>query len=120
MIERLKTVKLSCFDDTGSYCKIESNSIRDMFYKINELIDRVNEFEKAKMDNMISGPVDCRGSVKTNEIIAKMVVEETYPHKVYCSNCFRTITTNKDVTDAFCDEAEYCPHCGIKFKKGVV
>lgn len=46
---------------------------------------------------------------------------DAFPHKVFCSLCYRTYVTNEEVIQernsqhpCYCTEAEYCPHCGAK------
>lgn len=52
----------------------------------------------------------------------KWLKTEAYPHRVYCSICYKSYVTNEEVIEgrgnvqhfAYCTEAEYCPHCGSK------
>ncbi len=46
---------------------------------------------------------------------------DAYPHRVYCSLCFKTYVTNEEAIQGrswqhsvYCTEAEYCPHCGAR------
>lgn len=46
---------------------------------------------------------------------------DAYPHRVYCSLCYKTYVTNEEVIQGrgwghplYCTEAEYCPHCGAR------
>lgn len=57
----------------------------------------------------------------------KWLKTDAYPHRVYCSLCYKTYVTNEEVIrgrsdghSTYCSEAEYCPHCGAKMdlKKG--
>lgn len=51
----------------------------------------------------------------------KWLKTDAYPHRVYCSLCFKTYVTNEEAIQGrdwqhpvYCTEAEYCPHCGAK------
>ena len=50
----------------------------------------------------------------------KWLKTDTYPHRVYCSECYKTYVTNEEVIQGrgwapvYCTEAEFCPHCGAK------
>ncbi len=52
----------------------------------------------------------------------KWLKTKAYPHRVYCSECYKTYVTNELIIDGrgkgahlvFCTEAEYCPHCGAR------
>ena len=50
----------------------------------------------------------------------KWLKTDAYPHRVYCSLCYRTYVMNEEIIagrsehPTFCTEAEYCPHCGAK------
>ena len=52
----------------------------------------------------------------------KWLTTDAYPHRVYCSLCFKNYVTNEEIIlerakephPIFCTEAEYCPHCGAK------
>ena len=52
----------------------------------------------------------------------KWLTTGAYPHRVYCSLCFKNYVTNEEIIlerakephPIFCTEAEYCPHCGAK------
>ncbi len=51
----------------------------------------------------------------------KWLKTKAYPHRVYCSLCYKTYVTNEEVIQgrsrgfpAYCTDAEYCPHCGAK------
>lgn len=46
---------------------------------------------------------------------------DAFPHRIYCSVCFKTYVTNEEVIQGrswdcpiYAYEAEYCPHCGAK------
>jgi hypothetical protein len=46
---------------------------------------------------------------------------DAYPHRVYCSLCYKTYVTNEEIIrgrsdghPTYCREAKYCPHCGAK------
>lgn len=46
---------------------------------------------------------------------------DAYPHRVYCSLCYKIYVTNEEVIQGrgwghplYCTEAEYCPHCGAR------
>ena len=50
---------------------------------------------------------------------------DAYPHRVYCSVCYKTYVTNEEIIHGrshhnycYCTEAEFCPHCGAKMKGG--
>ena len=51
----------------------------------------------------------------------KWLKTDAYPHKVYCSLCYKTYVTNEEIIagmswsyPSYCTEAEYCPHCGAR------
>lgn len=50
----------------------------------------------------------------------KWLKTNAYPHKVYCSVCYKTYVENEEIIAgrgwrlSYCTEAEYCPHCGAK------
>ena len=51
----------------------------------------------------------------------KWLKTDAYPHRIYCSLCYKTYVTNEESIQgrswqhpAYCTEAEYCPHCGAK------
>lgn len=50
----------------------------------------------------------------------KWLKTDAYPHRVYCSECYKTYVTNEEVIQGrgwapvYCTEAEFCPHCGAK------
>ena len=48
---------------------------------------------------------------------------DAFPHRIYCSVCFKTYVTNEEVIQGrswdcpiYAYEAEYCPHCGAKMR----
>ena len=50
---------------------------------------------------------------------------DAFPHRVYCSVCYKTYVTNEEVIQGrswdcpiYAYEAEYCPHCGAKMDRG--
>lgn len=55
----------------------------------------------------------------------KWLRTDAFPHRVYCSECFKTYVTNENIIDGrnetigptYCTEAEYCPHCSTKMDK---
>ena len=53
----------------------------------------------------------------------KWLKTDAYPHRIYCSLCYKTYVTNEESIQgrswqhpAYCTEAEYCPHCGAKMR----
>lgn len=94
MIEKLKNLELSCFDNTGTYCKIERNSICDMFHKVNEIVDKVNELERSNKPT------------KDAEFGKWISVKDRLPEKNVIVLCIvRNLLTGSTALDVLCFSA---------------
>ena len=45
-------------------------------------------------------------------------VTDAYPHRVYCSNCYKTYLRNKEWIDELGVPMNYCPNCGADMREG--
>ncbi len=45
-------------------------------------------------------------------------VTDAYPHRVYCSNCYKTYLQNKEWIDELGVPMNYCPNCGADMREG--
>ena len=43
---------------------------------------------------------------------------DAYPHRVYCSCCYRTIITNAELMYRYEIPTNFCPNCGAKMSDG--
>ena len=85
-------------------------------------IENVRRSSLSKTDKECIEAVFARvGEEKTG----RWMKTEAYPHRVYCSLCYKTYVTNEEVIQGrgwqppiYCTEAEYCPHCGAKMRGG--
>lgn len=44
------------------------------------------------------------------------VETDAYPHRVYCSNCYKTYLRNKEWIDELGVPMNFCPNCGANMK----
>lgn len=44
---------------------------------------------------------------------------DAYPHRVYCSCCYRTFITNAELMYRYEIPTNYCPNCGAKMNGGI-
>lgn len=68
-------------------------------------------------------------SIPTTDVVevkhGKWVRTDAYPHRIYCSVCYKTYVTNEEIIQgrswypAYCTEAEWCPHCGARMDGSV-
>ena len=74
------------------------------FYDYDELIPLIDEQPTVSPDEV-------RG-------VGEWKKTDAFPHRVYCSNCFKTIVPNEE--NAFWCEGimprNYCPNCGAKME----
>lgn len=88
---------------------------KEMFCSYHCELDNVesNQFERIIDEQPTIDAVEVKHGewLKTDE----------FPHRVYCSVCFKTYVTNEEAIQGrswdcpvYAYEAEYCPHCGAK------
>ena len=77
------------------------------------------EIEKG-VEIALASDIDKIPTVSPDEVrgVGKWEKTDAFPHRVYCSNCFKTIVPNEEY--AFWCEGimprNYCPNCGAKME----
>ena len=73
--------------------------------------EAVNDFQSIVDEQPTVSPDEVRG-------VGEWKKTDAFPHRVYCSNCFKTIVPNEEY--AFWCEGimprNYCPNCGAKME----
>ena len=110
MIERLKAIVCkSTSTEDEKFMLVEHNAIVNMFHKVNEIVDRVNELENSNVNKIGSGTVNCRCSVKPTEYVkfGKWIsVKDRLPEgKVLC------FVVNHDEKKSFYDICNFVEGC---------
>lgn len=102
---------------------IDLDAYRDDFYaKVLDILSADFSNDRA---NQIIDEFDSLPTIEAEPIkYGKWLKTNAYPHRVYCSECYKTYVTNEEVIQgrswetAYCTEAEFCPHCGAKMNGG--
>lgn len=89
---------------------------------MDDLISRAALLEFAH--NHVNGTVDCNDIARFPAVDAEPVRHgrwlhtDAYPHRVYCSCCYRTIITNAELMYRYEIPTNFCPNCGAKMSDG--
>lgn len=61
--------------------------------------------------------VDAQPTIKTERQMGHWEITDAYPHRVYCSNCYKTFAhTHWSAWEDGSLPRKYCPNCGAKME----
>lgn len=94
----------------------------DEYIKREALIENLNKFAPEQYNALVDMIIRKQPAADVVEVKhGEWLKTDAYPHRVYCSLCYKTYVTNEEIIKgrsderpAYCREAKFCPHCGAK------